>query len=109
MGATIDKAGRVERGAAIGGKVKMLNGHKCQVCHSPPFMTRTGRPYAEAHHLTPLHRLEPGSLTSQNVICVCANCHRKMHYGNVELIAADARNMTFEIDGARINVSRNVL
>jgi predicted HNH restriction endonuclease len=102
-------ASRVERGAAIGGKVKALNGHICQVCRSPPFMTRTGRPYAEAHHLTPLHRLEPGSLASQNVICVCANCHRKMHYGNVEFIAADAQSMTFEIDGVRIKVKRNVL
>jgi predicted HNH restriction endonuclease len=89
--------------------VKSQNQYICQVCGASPFLTRTGQPYAEAHHVTPLHKLESGSLAYENVICVCPNCHRKMHYGNVELVAANAESMTFEIDGGRITIRRNKL
>jgi len=102
-------AKRIERANAIGGKVKELNKYVCQICGLQPFTTKTGRLYAEAHHHTPLHRLTTGSLASQNVICVCANCHRKIHYGNVELIAADDDVIKFDVDGKRVNVKRNRL
>jgi 5-methylcytosine-specific restriction endonuclease McrA len=98
---------RVERGVAIGGRVKEMNQYVCQVCGARPFVTRTGRPYAEAHHVVPLQKLESGSLASQNVICLCANCHRKMHYGNVELAAATSDSITFEVNGDRITIQRN--
>jgi 5-methylcytosine-specific restriction endonuclease McrA len=100
---------RIERGAAIGGRIKELNKYVCQICNYTPFITRTGQPYAEAHHIVPLHRLEPGSNSSQNVICVCANCHRRMHYGNVETISADDASITFIVDGMQKTVKRNVL
>ena len=100
---------RVERGTAIGGKVKDLNNYVCQTCGCKPFLTRTGKPYAEAHHVTPLHKLENGSMASQNVICVCANCHRKMHFGNVEIIKTTENDITFEINGSMITVRRNKL
>lgn len=70
----------IERGSVIGGRVKALNNHVCQVCGIRPFMMKSGRPYAEAHHVIPLEKREPGSLASTNVICLCANCHRKMHF-----------------------------
>jgi predicted HNH restriction endonuclease len=100
---------RVERDLAIGGKVKELNKYICQLCGAHPFVTRTGRPYAEAHHIVPLHKLESGSLASHNVVCLCPNCHRRMHYGNVELENATENEITFEIDGKHIVVKRNRL
>jgi 5-methylcytosine-specific restriction endonuclease McrA len=100
---------RVERGSAIGGKVKELNRYVCQVCGAQPFATRTGRPYAEAHHVVPLHKLESGSLASHNVVCLCPNCHRKMHYGNADLVSASRDTIVFEIEGERITVRRNKL
>jgi predicted restriction endonuclease len=100
---------RVERGITIGGKVKELNRHICQICGIVPFMMRTKRPYAEAHHVIPLHKLQNGSLTSENVICVCPNCHRKIHYGNVTLVEATTETIVFEIEGRRICIRRNKL
>jgi len=99
----------IERGAAIGGKVKEPNQYICQICGGQPFKTRTGHMYAEAHHIIPLHKMEPGSMASQNVICVCPNCHRKMHYADVKLISVDQQNVTSNIDGRDICVKRNRL
>jgi len=98
---------RIERDTAIGGKVKELNEYVCQICGSLPFLQRTGRLYAEAHHVTPLHVRESGSLASQNVICVCANCHRKMHYGNVRITDATEEKVVFEIDERQVVIKRN--
>jgi putative restriction endonuclease len=98
---------RIERDTAIGGKVKELNKYVCQICGFLPFTQRTGRPFAEAHHVIPLHKREPGSLASQNVICVCANCHRKMHYGNTTIVEVTSNEIIFEIDGQQIHAKRN--
>lgn len=99
----------IERGSAIGGRVKALNNYVCQTCGTQPFITRSGQPYAEAHHVIPLERREPGSLASHNVLCLCATCHRKMHYGNVELVQSDANRIVFEIEGKTVEVRRNNL
>lgn len=44
-----------------------------------------GRSYVEAHHLMPLSRQpsHPANLdVPANIIALCPNCHRKIHYGN---------------------------
>lgn len=53
----------------------------CQMCgNQAPFISRfTNDPYLEVHHVLPLSKGGTDNLT--NVIAVCANCHRKSHYG----------------------------
>jgi 5-methylcytosine-specific restriction protein A len=51
---------------------------KCECCSADGFIKEDGTAYLEAHHLLPLS--EKGSDTPQNVIALCANCHRKFHY-----------------------------
>ncbi len=50
----------------------------CQLCNAPaPFSVR-GEPYLEAHHIISL--ADGGKDTIENVIALCPNCHREMHY-----------------------------
>jgi len=79
----------IERGA-IGQKLKRANGFCCQICEAlageqTSFIKRNGERYVEAHHVTPVSELEVGSLAASNIMILCANHHRQMHYGDVEV------------------------
>lgn len=60
--------------------LKQANGI-CQDCkENAPFLKRdTQQPYLEVHHKIPLAK--GGSDTTDNVIALCPNCHRKRHFG----------------------------
>lgn len=73
----------------------------CQGCgEDAPFYTENDEPFLEVHHL---HRVSDGGLDDpENVIAICPNCHREVHYGrngerlNQGLIEkADTRNQKF--------------
>lgn len=51
----------------------------CEYCDAPGFLLPNGRKYIETHHL--LWLADGGSDTPQNVIALCANHHREVHYG----------------------------
>lgn len=79
----------IERGS-IGQKLKRANGFKCQLCdvlglNPVGFLKPNNEPYVEAHHVTPVSALEVGSLEASNIMILCANHHREMHYGKIEL------------------------
>jgi hypothetical protein len=79
----------IERGV-VGQRLKRANGFKCQICEAMGlnpigFLKRDGEPYVEAHHATPVSELEIGSLAASNIMILCANHHRQMHYGEVAL------------------------
>jgi len=79
----------IERGV-IGQRLKRANGFKCQVCEAMGldpigFLKKDGDPYVEAHHATPVSEREIGSLSATNIMILCANHHRQMHYGEVAL------------------------
>ena len=46
-------------------------------------MKPDGVPYVEAHHVVPVSRGSAGLLDPANIITVCANHHRELHYGGV--------------------------
>lgn len=54
---------------------------RCESCDLPaPFSTADGEPFLEVHHL---HRLADGGPdVPANVVAVCPNCHRRLHYGS---------------------------
>lgn len=54
---------------------------KCEVCHAPaPFRRASNNtPYLEIHHNKPISSDNVES--SDNIIALCPNCHRKLHYG----------------------------
>ncbi len=60
--------------------VKQAANYTCQICGMPPFKTKSGELYAEAHHTLELatHRIDHPDI----MICVCAQCHRVITYGS---------------------------
>ena len=50
----------------------------CEGCRYPaPFLTMSGDPYLEVHHIKPLSK--GGSDTIFNTVTLCPNCHRRCH------------------------------
>lgn len=56
----------------------------CEACRSPaPFLTSSGQPYLEAHHI---HKLSDGGPDHPaSVAAVCPNCHRRAHFGEDQI------------------------
>lgn len=98
----------IDRPTSISRALKEQLGYACQICGVEGFEKKSGGRYVEAHHLQELHRLAPGSLVSENVLIVCANCHRKLHYADVEVRASSPRTLGITINGTAHRVRRNV-
>lgn len=73
---------RRERNRRLAALVKARDGFRCKVCDLL-FEARygeIGRGYAEAHHVVALARLAVGKrIVGDDLITVCANCHRMLH------------------------------
>jgi predicted HNH restriction endonuclease len=67
------------------------------------FVKPNGEAYVEAHRVSPVSRREVGSLASSNVMAVCPNHHRQMHYGGIE-IAITPASFEFMIQGRLIKI-----
>ncbi len=98
-----------ERGP-IGTEIKRLNGFRCQLCEALGgnpigFKKRNGEPYVEAHHVMPVHRKEIGSLSATNIVTLCANHHREVHYGDVDVAIGD-QHFSFTIGGKDVTIPR---
>lgn len=52
----------------------------CDACRLPaPFISETGRPYLEVHHVKRL--ADGGPDVVENAVALCPNCHRRLHHG----------------------------
>jgi hypothetical protein len=101
---------RIERGP-VAARVKEAIGYRCQLCLAlgldpVPFLGRDGRPFVEAHHVTFVSRLEPGSLAPSNIITVCPNHHRQLHYGDAILVEDAGAAFCFRIDGTFVTIPK---
>jgi 5-methylcytosine-specific restriction endonuclease McrA len=99
----------IERGP-IGALVKRANRFQCQLCAAlcrDPigFKKKNGEPYVEAHHVVPASTQQIGSLAALNVMTLCANHHREVHFGCAEIVVNDDM---FEvlISGERVQIPR---
>jgi len=100
--------GRIDRPTSISRALKEELGYACQMCGAEGFEKKSGGKYVEVHHLVELHKLMPGSLVSENILVVCANCHRKLHYADVEMRASSPRILRITVNGIDHRVRRNV-
>jgi len=102
---------RIERGA-IAEQVKKLTGRKCQICEALgqnpySFEKKNGQHYVETHHVIPVSETRSGTLGLANLITVCANHHRQVHYGKVEVDLTNEDAFVFTINGHKIVIKRN--
>ncbi len=101
----------VERAPQVSRWLKAFRDYTCQICGTEGFHTKDNSRYVEVHHIQELHKLLPKSLCSENVLVVCANCHRKMHFADVE-ISADPnapRVLRISINDNEFIVERNAI
>lgn len=99
----------IERGP-IGALVKKANDHKCQLCDALGwnpigFRKPNGEPYVEAHHVMPVSRKEVGSLSASNIMTLCANHHRQIHYGGVT-VAISEKKFVVTLEGGSLSIPR---
>jgi len=99
----------VERGP-VGAAVKRANGHKCQLCEAMGldplgFRKRNGEAYVEAHHVMPVASRAVGILSASNIMTLCANHHRQMHYGYVTVAVGEAW-FEVEVDGSKYKIMK---
>jgi hypothetical protein len=71
----------LDRGTAVTKALKSLLGAKCQICSWTGFSQKNGDEFIEAHHIIQLSDKKDGALCTDNIILVCPNCHREIHYG----------------------------
>ena len=73
---------RRERSRFLAERCKQRDGYRCKVCNETfvSLYGELGEGFAEAHHLTPLEHLEDKVKTRlEDLVTVCANCHRMLH------------------------------
>ncbi len=72
-----------ERSRYLAAQCKLRDGYRCQVCDmmfAKAYGEILGADFAEAHHIRPLGKRPDKTLTRLNdLITVCANCHRMLH------------------------------
>lgn len=68
---------RIIRDSELTAKLKNIYNNECQICGYHIDLPN-GQRYAEAHHIFPLS--EGGPDISENIICVCPNCHVELDY-----------------------------
>lgn len=100
----------IERGS-IASKIKVITGYKCLVCEAfkenpYSFQKGDGEYYVETHHVEPVANLKKGSLSIANLLTVCANHHRQMHYGNVEIIEDGEGYFRFKFDNKVLKINK---
>lgn len=100
---------RICRPGLIADYLKRLRQHTCQICGEVGFVQRNGLRYIEAHHIVELHELVEGSMCSDNIIVVCATCHRKLHFAEVRYEPVDATRIAVILEGQRQEIDLNII
>lgn len=99
----------ISRPNAITDYLKKYRNFTCQLCGEIGFVQKNGTRYIEAHHIIEIHELLAGSLCSDNIIVLCATCHRKLHYAKVVYEVEDNDNFVIQINDERFVVERNII
>jgi hypothetical protein len=104
---------RIERGK-LANKMKKITQYKCLVCevlgnNTHTFKKNNGEYYIEAHHIIPVSEQKQGTLCTSNIITVCPNHHRQLHYGRVKLDVTDEKYFLYIIDDIKVKINKIIL
>lgn len=84
------------RNQAIIQPLKDLYSNKCQICDFT-FKKKDDSNYSETHHLIPLG--ENGSDDVKNLVVLCPNCHKKLHFATTQLLDFEENKRKVQING----------
>ncbi|GAH25955.1 unnamed protein product, partial [marine sediment metagenome] len=99
----------IDRGSAVTKALKSLLGAKCQVCGWIGFKKKSGEDFIEAHHIVQLSEKKEGSLCTENVVLLCPNCHREIHYGKQFFVSDDAENIEIVLSSRKATIRKNTM
>jgi predicted HNH restriction endonuclease len=99
----------IDRGSAVTKALKTLLGAKCQICEWPGFTKRSGEEFIEAHHIVQLSEKKEGSLCTENIILVCPNCHREIHYGDTMEVLDNGDNFEISLSAHKNKIFKNTM
>ena len=99
---------RIERNPLLVKLLKQIHPERCQLC-GESFFWKKGQisRYSEVHHIKELS--SGGRDAADNCLVLCANCHRKLHYGNIALEDTGTHVRVKEGVGATITVGKNII
>ncbi len=99
----------LDRGSAVTKALKSLLGAKCQICGWIGFKKKNGEDFIEAHHIVQLSERKEGSLCTENIILLCPNCHREIHYGKDFFFSQDSENISIRLSTKKITIKKNTM
>jgi hypothetical protein len=99
----------IDRGTAVTKALKSLLGAKCQICGWSGFEKRSGGEFIEAHHIVQLSEKTEGSLCTENVILVCPNCHREIHYGKSVMVKDFGNYFEISLGARKAQIFKNTM
>ncbi|MDD5126729.1 MAG: HNH endonuclease [Dehalococcoidales bacterium] len=102
-------ASHLDRGDSVTRALKQLLGSKCQICGWNGFRKRDDTEFIEAHHLVQISERHVDSLCTENIILVCPNCHREIHYGE-DIEIRDDGNLNFvRLSNKIVRIPKNTI
>jgi 5-methylcytosine-specific restriction endonuclease McrA len=99
----------LDRGSAVTKALKSLLGAKCQICGWKGFEKKNGEGFIEAHHIVQLSEKKEGSLCTENIVLLCPNCHREVHYGKDFSVSDDLDNITIKFSANKVTIKKNTM
>ena len=76
--------------------IKLIRGHKCQIC-TKEIIKKDGKKYIEAAHIVP--KSVKGNETFDNILLLCPNCHKEFDLGERKIIKHNKNEIFFTING----------
>ena len=100
----------IERGK-IATEIKEYVEFKCQICEALgqnpySFKKKNGEYYVETQHIIPVSDYKNSKLSVDNLICLCPNHHREVHYGNVTIINNNDTYIEYDLDGIPVKINK---
>lgn len=99
----------LDRGDSVARALKQLLGSQCQICGWKGFKKRDDTEFIEAHHLVQISERHADSLCTENIILVCPNCHREIHYGESVEIKEDSDMNLVRLTNITVSIPKNTI
>jgi predicted HNH restriction endonuclease len=105
----------LDRGSSVTKALKTILGPKCQICGWKGFEKRgkeaakNNECFIEAHHLNQVSEKSQGSLCTDNIILVCPNCHREIHYGKKLDLEVTDTSISISLSNHSAQIPKNTI
>lgn len=103
---------QIERGE-ISKAIKKFYNYECLICKTlglpaKGFLKKNQVPYIETHHFFPVSTLKEGCLGHKNLMTLCANHHREIHYGMIESLKSNDTHFIIKMGNEILKIEKKV-